>query len=420
MCLQNIRLFHPLNPLFLNPLPLSLGKMRLLSAIVAAATGYLGFSAYIRKAKLPSVCFQSFEETCLRAGYQVQTHFVTTRDGYILRLFRVQKPGSAMQTGKPPVLMVHGLTHTALAYVVCEGAKPPAFQLADTDFDVWVASTRGSHLSKMHVSLDTASKEFWDFSAQDMAEKDLPALIDFVLTNSGAKTLKYVGHSQGTFLLMHLLSYVPQYNDKVDIGVLLTPFSGTFSPKAKYLNLFLHPWMHKYLEYKQAYSIMTDPNSASISKFLVRFPDLAVRLTKDRYDITLANDSKAVIPIYTQRLIGGTSTKNMVYWSQVVAGKNPRPRKFDYGPERNQVEYGAAVPPELDYSKIRVPLAILGGAHDTIVSQEETNILRMQLTKEQVVFYKSDYNLDHFGFVCSKDMSYMSDVIKLLQTQRPS
>ena len=393
--------------------------MGLLSTLAATAAGYLGFAAYIRRAKLPSVCFQSFEETCLKAGYQVQTHFVTTKDGYILRLFRVQKPGASTTT-KPPVLMVHGLTHTALAYVVCQNAKPPAFQLADTDFDVWVANTRGNFLSKMHVSLDTASKEFWNFSAQDLAEKDLPALIDFVLANSGASTLKYVGHSQGTYLLMHLLSYLPEYNEKVDFGVLLTPFSGMFSPKANYLKLFMHPWMHKYMEYKQAYSIMTNPYATGVAKFLARFPQLAVSLTKERYDITLANDSKDVIPIYTQRLIGGTSTKNMIYWSQVVAAKNPRPRKFDYGAVQNQAVYGSPVPPQLDYSKIKVPLAILAGAHDTIVSPGDTDILRMQLTKEQVVFYKSDYNLDHFGFACSKDMSYMADVVRLLKTPKSS
>ena len=393
--------------------------MGLLSTLAATAASYLGFAAYIRRAKLPSVCFQSFEETCLRAGYQVQTHFVTTKDGYILRLFRVQKPGAAA-TARPPVLMVHGLTHTALAYVVCQNAKPPAFQLADTDFDVWVASTRGNHLSKMHVSLDTDSKEFWDFSAQDLAEKDLPALIDFVLANSGAQTVKYVGHSQGTYLLMHLLSYLPQYNQKVDMGVLLTPFSGMFSPQAKYLQLFMHPWMHKYLEYKQAYGVMTNPSATGMAKFLARFPDLAVSLTKERYDITLAKDSKDVIPVYFQRLIGGTSLKNLIFWAQVVAAKNPRPRKFDYGPVKNQTVYGSPVPPQLDYSQIKVPLAILAGAHDTIVSPADTDILRMQLTKEQVVFYRSDYKLDHFGFVCSKDMSYMEDVIRLLKTPRPS
>ena len=390
--------------------------MGLLSTLAASAAAYIGFTTYVKQAKLPAVCFQSFEETCLRAGYQVQTHFVTTKDGYILRLFRVQKPGAT--SSKPPVLMVHGLTHSALAYVVCQNAKAPAFQLVDTDFDVWVASTRGNHLSSMHTTLDTSSEEFWDFTAQDMAEKDLPALIDFVLSNSDAQKVKYVGHSQGTYLLMHLLAYMPQYNDKVDVGVLLTPFSGLFSPKARYLNILMHPWVHRYLAYRKKYSLLTNPNASFIAKFLTRFPSLAVRLTKERYDITLSNDSQDVIPIYTQRLIGGTSTKNLLFWSQVVAGKNPRTRKFDYGPVKNQEVYGSPVPPQLDYGQIKVPLAILGGAHDNIVSQSETDVLRMQLTKEQVVFYKADYNLDHFGFVCSSDMSYMKDVIKVLQNPR--
>ena len=394
-------------------------KMGLLSVLGLSTASYFGFKTYISRAQLPPAALYSFEEACMRAGYPVQTYFVTTKDGYILRLFRIQKKGGSFQPGKKPVLMVHGLTHTAHAFIVSMGDTPPAFQLADKEFDVWLANTRGNHLSKMHMTLDTASPEFWDFSAQDLAEKDLPALIDFVLSANGSPSLKYVGHSQGTYLLMHLLSFLPEYNRKIDIGVLLTPFSGSFQPQASYLNLFLHPWMHKYLAYKKAYSIMTNPGATGVAKFLLRVPDLAVKLTKERYDITLGGDRKEVIPIYTQRLIGGTSVKNMLFWQQVVAGKNPRTRKFDYGAARNQQEYGSPTPPEIDYSKIKVPLAILGGTHDTIVNPKEVGILRQQLSDDQVVFYKTDYKLDHFGFVCSNDLSYVSDVIKLLQTSHP-
>ena len=390
--------------------------MGLLSTLAYSAATYIGLRTYIRGATLPPASYQSFEETCLRAGYPVQTYFVPTKDGYLLRLFRIQKQGSTMQPqGKKPVLMVHGLTHTAHAFIVAQGAKAPAFQLADTDFDVWLANTRGSHLSKMHLTLDPSSPQFWDFSAQDLAEKDLPALIDFVLASSKTESLKYVGHSQGTYLLMHLLSYLPEYNQKVDVGVLLTPFSGLFRPSANYLNLFLSPLTQKYLDFRKVTSIMTNPNSTGIAKFLARFPGLAPRLTKERYDISLSNDNPAFIPVYTQRLIGGTSVKNMKYWGQVIAAQNPRPSKFNYGPAQNQVVYGSPAPPQLDYSKIKVPLAIFGGKHDAIVKQKDIDVLRMQLTRDQVVFFKTDYNLDHFGFVCSNDLSYVSDVIKVLQ-----
>lgn len=393
--------------------------MGLFTGLVATAASYLGLAAYVRRAKLPSAAVLSFEEACLRAGYPVQSYIVPTKDGYLLRLFRIQKKGSTFQSGKQPVLMVHGLTHTSHAFIVAQNAKAPAFQLADTDFDVWLANTRGNHLSKMHLTLDTASREFWDYSAQDLAEKDLPAIIDFVLNASQTQSLKYVGHSQGTYLLMHLLAYMPEYNQKVDVGVLLTPFSGLFHPSASYLRLFMNPWMHKYLDYRNCYSIFSNPSATGIAKFLVRFPSLSVRLTKERYDISLSNDKQEVIPIYTQRLIGGTSVKNMKFWSQVVAAQNPRTRKFDYGAEKNRVVYGSPAPPQIEFEKIKVPLAIFGGKHDMIAKEKDIEVLRMQLTREQVVFYKTDYNLDHFGFACSNDMSYVSDMIKVLQTPHP-
>lgn len=48
-----------------------------------------------------------------------------------------------------------------------------------------------------------------------MAEFDLPAMIDYVLKETGQKKLFYIGHSQGTSAAFALLSESPEYNEKV-------------------------------------------------------------------------------------------------------------------------------------------------------------------------------------------------------------
>ena len=56
---------------------------------------------------------------------------------------------------------------------------------------------RGNTYSRNHTSLSAKSAEFWNFSFDEMAAIDLPAMINFVTEMTG-KRIFYIGHSQGT------------------------------------------------------------------------------------------------------------------------------------------------------------------------------------------------------------------------------
>ena len=48
----------------------------------------------------------------------------------------------------------------------------------------------------MHTRLDPdTDKKYWDFSFQEMAEFDLPAVFEYVLKQAKTSTLTYMGHS---------------------------------------------------------------------------------------------------------------------------------------------------------------------------------------------------------------------------------
>ena len=51
---------------------------------------------------------------------------------------------------------------------------------------------------RLQGSSNGRDEGFWDFSWDEMAEYDLPAEIDYVLKTTGAQTLSYISHSQGT------------------------------------------------------------------------------------------------------------------------------------------------------------------------------------------------------------------------------
>ena len=56
--------------------------------------------------------------------------------------------------------MVHGLTHSAHTFVISQNSTPPAFKLADNNYDVWLLNTRGCYLSRLHTTLKPYQKEY--------------------------------------------------------------------------------------------------------------------------------------------------------------------------------------------------------------------------------------------------------------------
>ena len=56
-----------------------------------------------------------------------------------------------------------------------------------------------------------------------MGVYDLSAEIDYILTNTSAKQIQYVGHSMGSTMFYVLMSMKPEYNAKIRHMVALAP-----------------------------------------------------------------------------------------------------------------------------------------------------------------------------------------------------
>lgn len=54
---------------------------------------------------------------------------------------------------------------------------------------------------------------------------DLPAVIDYVLGQTGEDNLYYIGHSMGTTMFYVLTSSLPQYNAKIRLMTSLAPIA---------------------------------------------------------------------------------------------------------------------------------------------------------------------------------------------------
>jgi lysosomal acid lipase/cholesteryl ester hydrolase len=144
-----------------------------------------------------------------RHGYPIEEHFVETADGYILGVFRIPhgrnsssggSSGSSSSANAPkmPVLLQHALLDSSFAYVANLPNESLGYILADAGYDVWLPNNRGNKYSTNHTHLDVKSREFWQFTYDDMALSDLPAEFDYILGVTGAPQLSYLGHSEGT------------------------------------------------------------------------------------------------------------------------------------------------------------------------------------------------------------------------------
>jgi hypothetical protein len=70
----------------------------------------------------------------------LETHDITTEDGYILKTFRISHGiGQEYEQTRPAVLIQHGSFDSADFVVMNGPEKSLAFALANQGFDVWVS-----------------------------------------------------------------------------------------------------------------------------------------------------------------------------------------------------------------------------------------------------------------------------------------
>ena len=91
-------------------------------------------SPYAASACTDPDCFASVPQLISEKGYPVESHDVSTSDGYILTMHRIPRPGA------PAVLLQHGLLDASETWVINAGGNSLGFILHDAGFDVFMVS----------------------------------------------------------------------------------------------------------------------------------------------------------------------------------------------------------------------------------------------------------------------------------------
>ena len=154
-------------------------------------------------------------------GYLAEEHDVETKDGFILTMHRIVSPYFNSKSSKPVVFMQHGLLDSSATWVVNFPTQSLGFILADHGFDVWLGNVRGNTYALHHTKYNKDQEEFWNFSFDEMATYDIPAMVNYVLNQTSQPQLFYIGHSQGTMIPFAKLSTDPEFNSKIKLFLAL-------------------------------------------------------------------------------------------------------------------------------------------------------------------------------------------------------
>ncbi|GMS85509.1 hypothetical protein PENTCL1PPCAC_7684, partial [Pristionchus entomophagus] len=311
-------------------------------------------------------------------GYPAEEVQATTEDGYVLTMHRIpygkQGPGPDGSC-KPIMFMQHGIEADSTNWIANLPDNSAAFMFADAGFDVWLGNMRGNTYAKNHISIDPKKEEFWEFSWDEMAQKDLPAMIDTALQMTGHTDLYYMGHSQGTITMFSKLSMDEEFAAKIRKFYALAPV-GTVK-HMKGLLAVLAEW------FLPEFDLWIDvfgqgeflPNSAITdliaqwlcggagAKFCDNIMWLIAGPESDQFNTSRTE-------VYLAHTPAGTSTQNIQHWAQMV--KEGTVARYDYGSsKKNQKHYGQSKPPSYDFSKIKNDMYLYWSDDDWIADPDD-------------------------------------------------
>jgi len=120
-----------------------------------------------------------------------QISYAKTDDGWKLVVYHL--PPSAPRKDALPIIMCHGFTSTSVTFDQGDGLGLGPY-LAARGYDVWLVNLRG-HAPDNSPIEDQRKPYGW--TVDDYIHHDVPALIDHVCRQTGARQVTWIAHSMG-------------------------------------------------------------------------------------------------------------------------------------------------------------------------------------------------------------------------------
>ncbi|PRP84929.1 hypothetical protein PROFUN_07583 [Planoprotostelium fungivorum] len=381
---------------------------------------------------------RSFVEFVESRGFVVQEYTVQTQDGYLLTLHRILPKnyreeyngnyqalhenlagiGSFNANGdrkskaylavpsRGVVFFQHGFLQSSECWVFRkDNDQVLPFNLASQGYDCWFGNVRGNKYSMKHTSLSPTNTPFWNYCIDDIALKDLPAMIDFVLKNTGAEQLSYVGFSQGTAIAFAAFSRYPELAAKIRVFVALGPAAcvkvaavSTSRPQFIFLLFGKKALLNTAMFWRKVVP----------TNMFVWIIDAALAFLFNWKTHNMDHNEKALMYYH---LYSTCSVKCVVHWFQITHSGRFQMYDDNIAVVNHSHRYKAYLLPRYDIRQIQCPMAIFWGGQDTVPNHEYF----LENLKDKAEFYKLD-TYEHLDFLYSKNArkEVYEDVIQII------
>lgn len=356
----------------------------------------------------------------------IDSYDIETDDGYILKQFRLVNRDFEGQKLKKCVHLQHGFLECSDSWLISGDDESLGIYLSNRGYDVWLGNCRGNKYSIKHKNSEIRRRDYWDFTFQEMAEYDLPAIMDFMvkeieegsLLNTSEKPINYVGFSQGTTQMFASLgdpktsSKIQKYLDKF---VALAPIISLRSQRAKILsNVSKMPGTEQLYKKFGSFPVLIPllkDNSRLLAvqeKFAKKIPEFIITpflLSEDKPEVNNTSN----VAKYAGYCPAGSSYKSVLHWKQMMMSKkSDHPfKKFDYRDKKLNLErYGVFEPPRYDLGLLEVDLSLFYGEDDRFTDIEDKKILLKELERVGVDYQIKEFpDCGHMTFILGRNES---------------
>ena len=321
-------------------------------------------------------------------------------------------------------LFVHPLTDAADCWVY-RNDETLAKKLADMGHDIWLLNNRGNKYSCYHEELDNESRQFWDFSFQEMADYDMPASVSYIYKETQTN-MTLIGFSQGTTQIFGMLSDRSDLHEHIIQvhAIAPIPFLNAFSKDKSLAYYLAYSHIFETLQLLGVGGILHGPvikgpiSNQIIKAFCVDY-DFICRLifthfTDKNFDVI----DKVEFMKYLHTAPSRVSVKTITHYLQWIRDDKPITYRYNYGPIGNLRKYGQLKTPTWNLKKIKVPIYLYHGENDFLSNQTTVDHL------EKILHYpKTRIFLEwgHLSFILATDLAKLDKlIIKDIFTDTPN
>ncbi|MCO5582127.1 hypothetical protein L7F22_036017 [Adiantum nelumboides] len=328
-----------------------------------------------------------------QGDYNCTEYMVQTNDGFLLGVQRMSS--NSVDPTKGAIFLMHGLMVGGDVWVINEPSESLGFILADAGYDVWIGNSRTTMFSFGHASFQRNDHEFWDWSVDEMAEQDLPAMLKLVFETVGNK-MHYIGYSQGSQQAFAAFSQ-GQLLSMVNKVVMLAPIAYVDHGSALVeIGLFdLH--VDQILQVANVHEFSTRTHAGTqIVELICRHSDRCFQSWIFLFagnNCCLNMTKRSLLDKYETQ---STSVKNLMHLAQ--QGRSSTFAKFDYGLFGNLRRYGSASPPR--YALENVPsnnLLLINGVEDALA--DPIDVAKLVTNLGGVVNTHTHPSFGHLDFI---------------------